>query len=155
MDNKLYDLLPVGQTIASWLLQGTNLEWLKKEYRKMLDLFRDSPAYEWMTEDARAEGLAQGLEQGLEQGRKEAEKARQEALKAQEAHQRALEAFQQTVVALVAERFPKLARLAQKQVRTVEEVERLQHLILRVSLTQDAAEIEELLLDLDEEEKPL
>lgn len=150
--NKLYDLLPVGQTIASWLLQGTNLEWLKKEYRKMLDLFRDSPAYEWMTEDARAEGLAQGLEQGrkeAEQAREEAEKARKETM---EVHQRSLETFQQTVVALVAERFPKLARLAQKQVRAVEEVERLQQLILRVSLTQDAAEIEELLLDLDEVE---
>ena len=126
--NKLYDLLPVGQTIAGWLLQGASMEWLQREYRKMLDFFKDSPAYQWMTEDAREEGLAQGLPQ-------------------------ALDTFRQTAATLVTERFPKLARLARKQVRAVESLERLQHLILRVSLTQDALEIEELLLDLDEGEE--
>lgn len=142
--NKLYDLLPVGQTIAGWLLQGASLEWLRKEYRKMLDFFKDSPAYEWMTEDAREEGLAQGLAQGLEQGRAEG---------LTQARQQALDTFRQTVVTLITERFPKLARLARKQVGVVESLERLQHLILRVSLSQDASEIEELLLDLDEGEE--
>jgi hypothetical protein len=58
LSNKLYDLLPVGQTIVSWLLGNTNLEWLQKEYYQMLDFFKDAPAYEWMTASAREEGLS-------------------------------------------------------------------------------------------------
>jgi len=127
--NKLYDLLPIGQTIAAWLLRGTNLEWLKKEYSKMLDFFKDSPAYEWMTEDAREEG-------------------RQQLLTAQ---RQTLEEYRQILVALIAKPFPQLARLAEKQVSAIKDQKRLQQLILRVNMAQDAAEVEVLLLDLDEE----
>lgn len=122
--HKLYDLLPVGQTIAGWLLREVDLEWLRKEYHKMLDFFKDSPAYAWMTEEA--------LERGLERGR---------------------EGFRQVIVTLVGERFPHLAPLAQKQVALVQDQDRLQQLVLRVSLSQDAAEIEHLLLSLAEQKE--
>ena len=93
----------------------------------MLDIFKDSSAYEWMTEDAR-------------------EETRQQLLAA-------LEGSRQIIIDLVSNRFPKLARLAKKQVRTIENLNRLQQLMLHCSLAQDAAEVEVLLLDLDEDEQ--
>lgn len=138
--NKLYDLLPIGQTVASWVLGPANLEWIKKEYYKMLDFFKDSPAYEWMTKDAREEGL----EQGREEARRQIEEARQREL-------RTLNASRQTVVTLVAERFPQLARLAKKQVERIENPETLQKVILFIFATQDAGELGVFLANLGED----
>lgn len=136
--NKLHHLLPIGQTIAGWLLPGNDLEWLKKEYFKMLDFFKDSPAYAWMTESAREEGR---------------EEARRELLEANRRIQQALQEFRQIVVTLVARSFPDLAHLAEKQVYSVENQERLARLILQVSAIQDAGEMVTLLSALDEDEK--
>lgn len=97
----------------------------------MSDLFKDSPAYEWVAEEVREKVQAEADQRALH----------------------VLRAFQQTVVDLVAERFPKLERLAKKQVSAVEKPERLQSLILRVSITQDPGEMAKLLADLDEDEK--
>jgi len=124
--HKLYDLLPAGHTIAGWLLQEADLEWLRKEYQKMLELFKDSPAYTWMTEEA------------LERGREEEREA-------------ACEGFRQVIVELVERRFPRLIPLAQKQVALVRDRERLQQVILHVSLDQDDSEIENLLLSLSKQ----
>jgi len=44
--NNLNNLMAVGYTIATWVLKTTDLRWLEREYNKMLDFFRDSPAYE-------------------------------------------------------------------------------------------------------------
>lgn len=141
---KLYDLLPIGQTIATWVLGATDVAWLEREYNRMLDFFKDSPAYEWMTEDGRKEGLAQGLEQGFAQGRQEGiDQARQEAA----------EKFRQIIVMLVAKRFPKLERLAKKQVRATDDIELLQSAIIHISLAQDSTDVEIVLLDLDKEEE--
>jgi hypothetical protein len=126
-ENKLLDLLPVGQTIAGMVLSKPDLEWLKKEYHKMFDLFKDSPAYAWMTEDAREEGR---------------EEMRQQI------HQ-ALEDARQIVITLVSRRFPQLELLAKKQVFATNDLKRLQQLILNCSLAQDATEVEILLLHLD------
>lgn len=132
--NKLNDLLPVGQTIATWVLGATDLAWLKREYHKMLDFFKDSPAYEWMTEDARKEGREEGREEIRTQ------------------LQRALDVFRQTVVGLVAERSPKLVRLAKKQVAAVENPEKLQKAVLLISSAKEDNEVARLLADLDESE---
>lgn len=59
-----------------------------------------------------------------------------------------LEAFQQTVVALIEERFPALADRARAQVQAVKDQERLQQAILRVSLSKDAAETANVLAEL-------
>lgn len=140
--NKLNDLIPAGQIIAGWVLKGDDLEWLKKEYHKMTDIFEDSPVIEWIREDAREKAHEEINRQILEE--------RQRAL---EERQRALERFQQTVVALVAKDFPKLVRMAKKQVRQVEDQERLQRLILRLIVSHNLEEVEGLLLDLDEDEQ--
>lgn len=123
--NQLNDLLPVGQTIAGLVLGKADLEWLKKEYHKMLDFFKESPAYKWMTDDAREEGRKEGL-------------------------QHALNVSRQTIVKLVAERFPALVQLAQKQVKLNDSPEKLQEVILLICATQDDGEVARLLASLDE-----
>lgn len=124
--NKLNDLLPVGQTIATWVLGATDLAWLKREYHKMLDFFKDSPAYKWMTQDAVDEAN---------------EKIRQQL-------QRVLEKSRRNVVALVDERFPKLTRMAKVQVQATEDLETLQDAIFAVRATQDIAEVANILASL-------
>lgn len=147
LSNQLHDLLPIGQTIAGWLLKGMDLEWLRKEYRDMLELFKDSPAYQWMVEDAHAEGFERGIEQGLERGRGEVRKAQEQAQQAQKQAQQAREAFRQTIVALVEERYPEWTDLARRQVQAMTDLECLQQAILRVSLSKDSVEAASALLE--------
>jgi predicted transposase YdaD len=128
--SKLYDLLPVGQTVASWLLGSTNLEWLQKEYYQMLDFFKDAPAYAWMTESAREEGR----EEGREEARRQIEQA--------------VEVIREAVVVLVSRCFPKLEHLAKQQILLVKNQERLQRLIFQLSMAQESSEAKELLLEL-------
>lgn len=152
LSNRLHDLLPVGQTIAGWLLKGLDLEWLKREYQNMLELFKDSPAYQWMTEDAREEGLARGLEQGLERGLEQGLEQGREEMRGEV--RKAQETFRQTLVTLVDERYPVLTGYARKQVQVVDDLERLQRAILRVSLSKDASDasraLDELSADTEE-----
>ncbi len=135
--NRLYDLVPVGQTIAAWLLRGASLERLKKEYYKMLDLFEDSPFYEWVAETV------------SEKNRLLLEEANQRVL---EERQRVLTQFRETVVAVVRQRFPKLVRTSQKLVKRSQETERLQRLLIDLSIAQTVAEAEHYLLHFDDEE---
>lgn len=64
--------------------------------------------------------------------------------------QRALEAFRQSIVSLVAIRFPKLTRLAKKQVPTAKNLNDLQRAMYRICRTMDAGEAAAILADLDE-----
>ena len=121
--NKLHDLIPVGQTIAAWLLKGVALERLKKEYYQMLEVFRDSPFFEWVAETV-------------------SEEARQQV---EEANRRTLTRFREIVVALVTHEFPDLTSLAKQQVAQVDDQDRLQQLILQVSTTHDFQEMVHLL----------
>ena len=133
IEQKLTDLLPIGHTIASWLMRADDLIWLKREYDKMHDLFQDAPALKWMEESARED---------------ERKKANQRML---EERKKTLTAFRQTVVALVAQRFPTLRRLATTQVRTLKQPERFQQVILRLSLAGNADEAQDALFALTED----
>ena len=107
----------------------------------MTDILKDAPAYRWMTDDAREEGLVQGREQG----RKQERQAAQEAM---------LEQLRRKFVALVAARFPKLTRLVKKQVSDIEDTERLLDLISDVKTAKSADDVVHFLLQaLDEEEE--
>src|SRR5581483_3139450 len=52
LEHKAYRTLPICHTIASWLLRGDDQAWLHQEYEKMMDLFQDAPAIQWMEADA-------------------------------------------------------------------------------------------------------
>jgi predicted transposase YdaD len=102
----------------------------------MDDVLRDTPVYQEMTRWAREEGLRKGLQEGLQAGR---QAGRQEGL-------------QQALLAILTERFPKLLRLAKKQMAVIEEPEILQLLIVKMSIAQSAEEAKQYLLEADEDE---
>ncbi len=72
----------------------------------------------------------------------------QEILK--EGREEGLEALRQAVVDIIAQRYPKLARLAKKQVVVVEDPELLRRVLVKVSVVQTAEEAKQHLLALDE-----
>ena len=98
----------------------------------MDDVLRDTPVYQEMTRWAREEGLREGLQEGLREGRQEG--------------------LQQALLAIVTERFPKLVRMAKKQIAGIKEPEALQLLIVKISIAQSAEEAKQYLLEVDEDE---
>jgi flagellar biosynthesis/type III secretory pathway protein FliH len=88
------------------------------------------PSIKKSYKEGREEGFEQGLEQGLQRGQ--------------------LEALRQAVIDVVVERFPKLVRLAKKQVAVVEDSELLRHVLVKVSVVQTAEEAKQHLLALEE-----
>ena len=183
LEHKLYRTLPICHTIAAWLLRGEDREWLHQEYKKMLDFFQDSPALKWMEEDvtkrvteriteevtarvteevtacvteevtARVteEVTARVTEEVTAQVTERVRREEQQRLL--EERKKALAMLRQTVVELVAGRFPVHERLAKAQARVLRKPESFQPLILHLSLARSAEEAEDALLSLPEEEE--
>jgi predicted transposase YdaD len=82
------------------------------------DFLRDTPVYQ--------EVLAEGMEKGLEKG---------------------LEAQRQTLLDIVQERFPAIARLAKQQADVIEDPEVLRHLTVKISIVKTSQEAEQYLLN--------
>ena len=97
----------------------------------MYDILQETPVYKFMTKEAREEGLEKGRQEAREEG---------------------CEALRQVVVDIVRKRFPKIVRLARKQVAVVDDPVRLRQLVVDISVAQNAAEVTQLLLAIDEEE---
>jgi hypothetical protein len=89
----------------------------------MYELFKDSPAIQWIEESGR-----------------------------QEERKKTLATLRRTVVELVAQRFPTLKRLAKAQVRALDQAEQFSQVLLRLSLARDFDEAQEVLLSLQEDE---
>jgi len=114
----------------------------------MTDILKDLPAYKWMTDDARTEGLEKGREEGRAEGR---EKGREEGREQEREEER--ERLRAKIVEIVKDRFPKLERAAKKQISDIKSRDRLLNLALdlyRVSTQDDALR---LLFALEEEEQ--
>jgi hypothetical protein len=97
----------------------------------MTDILKDAPAYRWMTDDVREEEQQKQLEE----------------------RQKRLEELRETVLAIVEGRFPKYTRLTKKLIRDATNTERLNHLIVKLSLAKETDNVEQYLLDIDEEEE--
>ena len=82
------------------------------------DILRDTPVYQ--------EVLAEGMEKGLEKG---------------------LEAQRQTLLDIVQERFPEIARLAKQQVDAIEDTDVLRRLTVKISIVKTSMEAEQYLLN--------
>jgi predicted transposase YdaD len=133
------DSLAAAYTLVSLAFgkeKSSDQNWLLRRVSDMDDVLRDTPVYQEMTRWAREEGLREGLQEGLQEGR---QAGRQEGL-------------QQALLAILTERFPKLLRLAKKQMAVIEEPEILQLLIVKMSIAQSAEEAKQYLLEADEEE---
>ena len=94
----------------------------------MHDILRESPAYQWILNEGRAEGKAEGLLEGMQQG------ARKTA--------------QQAAIGIVTARFPELELLAKATILGLDNVERLQHLIIDLSISHSKEEVERVLRSL-------
>ncbi len=95
-------------------------EWLERRFKSMHDILRESPAYQWILEEGREEGREEGIQ-----------------------------AMQQAAINVVVARFPKLEPLARARITTVSNLERLQHLIIDLSIAHSQEEMERVLLSLD------
>lgn len=134
------ELLTLTYELASLVFenqqQEADLQWLVRRFTSMYDILRETRAYKELTKEGREEGLEMGRLEGLEMGRREK-----------------LQELRQTVVDVVKERFPKLVRLAKKQVVFVEDSEVLRQLIVKVSSAQTQEEAKQHLLAVDEDEE--
>ena len=125
------DTLAAAYTLVSLAFgkeNRTEQNWLLRRVSDMDDVLRETPVYQEMTRWAREEGLREGLREGLQEG------------------------LQQALLAILTERFPKLLRLAKKQMAVIEEPEILQLLIVKMSIAQSAEEAKRYLLEIDEDE---
>jgi len=100
-------------------------EWLERRFSYMHDILRESPAYQWILNEGIEEGIQQGIQQGMQQG------------------------MQQAVINMVVARFPELESLARARITAVSNVERLQHLIIDLTISHNQEEMERVLLSLD------
>ena len=112
----------IGYALASRVLTD-DLNWLKRRFAMLEDILRDTPVYQ--------EVLAEGEEKGLEKGREEGK----------------LEAQRQTLLDVVQERFPAIARIAKQQADAIQDPEVLRRLTVKISVVKTSKEAEEYLLN--------
>ncbi len=108
----------IGYALASKVLKD-DLKWLKRRFAMLEDILRDTPVYQ--------EVLAEGEEKGREEGK--------------------LEAQRQTLLDIIQERFPAIARLAQRQADAIEDPEVLRRLTVKISVVKTSQEAEQYLLN--------
>jgi predicted transposase YdaD len=116
---KKTESLRIGYALASRVLID-DLKWLKRRFAMVEDILRDTPVYQ--------EVLAEGMEKGLEKG---------------------LEAQRQTLLDIVQERFPEIARLAKRQADAIEDPDVLRRLTVKISVVKTSKEAEQYLLNPD------
>ena len=104
-------------------------EWLERRFSHMHEILRESPAYQWILDEGIEEGIQRGIQQGMQQGMQQG--------------------TQQAVINMITARFPELESLARARITAVSNLERLQHLIIDLSITHSQKEMERVLLSLD------
>jgi predicted transposase YdaD len=124
----------IGYALASKVLKD-DLKWLRRRFAMLEDILRDTPVYQ----EVLAEGVEKGLEQGLEKG---LEKGLEQGIKEGE-----LRAQRQTLLDIVQERFPAIARLAKQQADAIEDPEVLRRLTVKISIVRTSKEAEQFLLN--------
>ena len=122
------ELLWFGYALASKVFKA-DLNWLRRSFAVFNDILRETPIYQEVLEEGREEGLEKGRQQGRE-----------------EALQQELQRQHQTLLDIVLERFPKIARSVSKPIEAIEDPAILLRLIVKMSTVQTAEEAKHLLL---------
>ena len=131
----------IGYALASRVFKD-DLKWLKRRFAMLEDILRDTPVYQ----EVLAEGLEKGLEKGLERGlEKGLEKGLERGL--EKGLEKGLETQRQTLLDIVQERFPAIARLAKQQADAIEDPEMLRRLTVKISIVKTSKEAEQYLLN--------
>jgi len=121
------ELLTLAYGLASLAFGKRNKveqEWLRRRFAMMYDMLRETPAFQDI--------MKEGIEEGKEIGQ--------------------LEALRQTLMHVVAARFPKLVRLAKGQAAIIDDPDELDGLIVKISIAQNAREARSYLLNEQEDE---
>jgi predicted transposase YdaD len=123
------DLLTLGYNFAGLVLTDEiDQQWLKERFSKVQDIFEGS----WVFQEMTAKSLEKGIEKGREEGR-------QLALQA-------LQTMQQAAIGIVAARFPELEELARTTISAINDLNRLQMLIIELSTSSSQEHTKRLLL---------
>jgi len=127
------ELLALTQLFASLVFKEDEQDWLIRRFTVLQDIFRDTPVYKHIFAQGKEEGKEEGIVLGIKQG---IEKERQEIV----------QGVRQTLLTLVAERFPKLKTLAKGQLSLIEQPQILDNLILKIALARTQEEAQDYLL---------
>lgn len=118
------DMLSIGLTFATLVFNKKDQDWLMRRISMLEDILEESPFYQQIMHRGEEKGRVQGLEK-----------------------------MRETALGIVQARFPKLARLAKKQVAAVNNLGILSELIVNLSLAKDEVEAKKKLLKLVEDEE--
>ena len=130
------ELLSLTYILASLVFENeADCRWLKKRFKMLQDILRDTWAYQEIMQEGREEGLQKGLEEGRQEGREE---ERQQRLKDQ----------RQMLTSLVQVHFSNIAQLAQERADAIKDPEVLQSLILKMVAAQNEEEAKQILLSI-------
>ena len=108
----------------------------------MHDILRESPAYQWILDEGREEGKAEGLQQGLQQGMQQGLQQGMQQGRKTEGSQKGM---QQAAISIVVARFPELELLAKAKILALDDPDRVQHLIIDLSISHSKEETERVL----------
>lgn len=133
------ELLKIAFGMAMERMPEDDRKRLKKEYHMIYDELRADPLCREMLDDERQEGREEGREEGRVEGRMEG---------IQQAIQQIIQQMRKTVIALIVRDFPELESLAQTRSTAINSLERLQELILDLTILHTQEEIEQFLLSL-------
>lgn len=132
-----YDLLPITKLLASLVFRSeADQVWLERRFAVLDEILRNTPAYQKILREGRAEGL----EEGLEKGRKVA-------------LQQELQRQREALLEVIRARFPRVERQAKKLVESIEDTSILLHLIIKMTTVATVEEAMQLLFDANEDEE--
>jgi predicted transposase YdaD len=120
------DMISLTLTLASlaFIDKQEDQDWLIRRFRMQHDILWDTPIYQLILEEGREKGMQQGMQQALQEQRS-------------------------TIQRIVQTKFPKLARLAIGKTEAIADKEKLQDLIVYMSIAQTEADAHQYLLDID------
>lgn len=150
---KKYDLLPVTELLASLVLKDqADQEWIKRRFAMLQDALRETPAYQRILQEGREEER-EALQKVLQQ-QQEAFQQQQEALqKALQQQQEALQKQRDILLDVMFDRFPLLARRARDYAKSVDDPNKLLHLIVDMAKAPTTEEAERILRDAEKGDK--
>ncbi len=125
------DLELVGFGLASGIFsksqQFDDLAWLERKYGNMYDILRETPFYQWVTRDARAEGLTEGRVQGRAEGQ--------------------ISTARKFTLNIIRKHFPTLLPVAEKRIDEINSLSQLEHLANDLLGAQQLEQARQILFD--------
>ena len=117
------DLYPLGYSFAALAFESEiDKEWLRRRFAMLHDILEESWAYQEIMGKGREEGHKEGRQQG----------------------------YQQAAIDVVVARFPDLETLARTNITAIDNLERLQHLVIDLSISSTREQMERVLFSLGE-----